>query len=309
MSREYALTFVVLLAVPLACSCSNSENGSSNVPSPVANESPPDWFIGCDTQSPTTATQVILFNNYNALIIDKKTEEATDFTINVYFHVISNSVGDGSVGDPKITEQFNALCDVFGLFTRFKFKHARTDRFSNDKWYAATRSNIDSANMKRATKKDNDSRDRNLHIWITGATKGWSTWPEDFFRQADRELDGVVIPNWALPDDTKPEGYYKGYYLVHEVGHWLGLYHPFENGCGQFGDSDPDTPPQGSEIFDCETVESCPGGSPYSVDNLMGYTSDKCRTRFTLTQAERMEDTWINDEKRRRSAELPPAGH
>lgn len=55
----------------------------------------------------------------------------------------------------------------------------------------------------------------------------------------------------------------KGYTAVHEVGHWIGLYHVFEGySCvddGHPGDAVDDTPVQSQENHDCrEEYNSCP---------------------------------------------------
>ena len=55
-------------------------------------------------------------------------------------------------------------------------------------------------------------------------------------REPDEFWDDGVRIDWAtMPTDPrgKSEGFNHGLTAVHEIGHWLGLPHPFEGGCDQ----------------------------------------------------------------------------
>ena len=54
---------------------------------------------------------------------------------------------------------------------------------------------------------------------------GYATFPMDF---ADKPLnDGVVLLYSTMPGSSQPK-YNMGRTLVHESGHWMGLYHTFQ---------------------------------------------------------------------------------
>ncbi|MEL7339454.1 MAG: PKD domain-containing protein, partial [Bacteroidota bacterium] len=93
--------------------------------------------------------------------------------------------------------------------------------------------------------------------------------------------------------------------LTHEMGHWLGLYHPFLNGgnfsgqqycqgqassnCATSGDRVCDTQQGNDSYLDCSDRNSCDDGPCDYLDQkelYMGYAS--CVSSFTLGQAERM---------------------
>jgi hypothetical protein len=77
---------------------------------------------------------------------------------------------------------------------------------------------------------------------------------------------------------------------VHEIGHWLGLFHTFERGCSAPGDFVEDTPYEANETYDCPIgQDTCaqPGSDP--VENFMDYTDDACMHEFTAGQADRMD--------------------
>jgi hypothetical protein len=112
--------------------------------------------------------------------------------------------------------------------------------------------------------------------------------------------DGVIVAANTLPGNPEiPDEL--GITTVHEVGHWLDLFHPFEAGFGDpclfDGDFCPDTPFQ-SETYTntCPTddPQSCPGTETGfdSIHNYMAYTTDQCRTEFTSDQKTRMQTAW-----------------
>lgn len=96
--------------------------------------------------------------------------------------------------------------------------------------------------------------------------------------------------------------------LTHEVGHWFGLYHPFQGGCPTYvddsgntvenpnyygGDQIADTPAEANPSYDCITSDSCPTDPGFDlVHNYMDYTDDACINSFTSDQVVRMQDQY-----------------
>jgi len=113
--------------------------------------------------------------------------------------------------------------------------------------------------------------------------------------------DGIVILHNAFGDTgtvSVSSSYKLGRTLTHEVGHWLGLYHTFNNGCGNDlcaeGDYVCDTPPAINPNFGCPTINSCTNDSPDvsdQIENYMDYSNDVCKSIFTEGQATRMHNT------------------
>ena len=116
---------------------------------------------------------------------------------------------------------------------------------------------------------------------------GYSTFPWDGL--VNTKTDGIVI-------DHSFVGYGTDRTLSHEIGHFLGLYHTFQDGCTG-GDKVDDTPPVASaNLGKCiswpskdTTINTCHNDAPELPDmleNIMDYAS--CKVMLTAGQVTRM---------------------
>jgi hypothetical protein len=224
-------------------------------------------------------------------------------TIPVWFHVIRNSAGQGDVSDAAIDAQIRVLNDSYagttgGAKTAFQFIKAGVNRVNNNAWYRVTPDSGAERQMKSTLRKGGADT---LNFYLANIGQGllgWATFPSDY--ASDPKMDGVVVLNASVPGGAA-EPFNEGDTGTHEVGHWLGLFHTFQNGCTAPGDLVKDTPRVREPNFGCPTtaVDSCAseGTDPARADltnNFMDYTDDPCMDGFTPGQATRAARYWTN---------------
>ena len=100
----------------------------------------------------------------------------TGGTINVYFHEIRNSMGDGTLTDTMIQDQIDVLNDAYedGGWT---FVLKETDVTVNDEWYEMTYGESSELDAKRALRKGTGA-DLNFYTASTqDSYLGWTSFP------------------------------------------------------------------------------------------------------------------------------------
>ncbi len=129
-----------------------------------------------------------------------------------------------------------------------------------------------------------------LNIWVvnsiesssssSGVVLGYANFP--WWSAA---ADGIVIRHDAVGNTGTSR--YDGRTLTHEVGHYLGLLHPFQGGCTP-GDGINDTPPVATPNYGCNLGKnSCSNDSPDlpdMIENFMDYSDGVCQNTFTNGQ-------------------------
>lgn len=232
--------------------------------------------------------------------LNAKGTRTRPITIRTYVHVITRADTTGGVTAQQIADQMQVINDGYAGLTSpnaaatpFRFVLADTDYTANDDWY----------NWSVYTDNDDDEAKAALHeggwtdlnIYIAGLEDGLLGYA--YFPEPDLPLylDGLVLLNESLPGGSAAP-YNLGDTATHEIGHWLGLYHTFENGCVAPGDFVDDTPYQhdGDNIFYCnESDNTCPDRGRDPVHNFMSYGDDPCLNQFTQGQSDRQVQTWL----------------
>lgn len=234
------------------------------------------------------------------------------FRVRTHVHVITRSDGTGGVTRQQVRDQVRVLNAGFGgrtgrhaARTPFRFKLASLDYTRNDTWFdwPLNEDGTESAVAKRAKRALHRGGWADLNIYVAnlgGGLLGYANFP----KEGPLALDGTVLLNESLPGGSAAP-YNEGDTGTHEVGHWLSLYHTFENGCRPPGDYVKDTPYQadGENIFYCGDWpgdgstkvpdNTCPQPGKDPVHNFMAYGDDPCLSRFTRGQSHRMIASWL----------------
>jgi hypothetical protein len=232
--------------------------------------------------------------NFRKSALGSFTKFATGGVINVYVHVIRTSSGTGGPTTAQMNNQISVLNAAYAS-TGWSFNVVGTNTTNNSSWYTAGYGSSAETQMKNALRQGS-ADDLNIYYNnMGGGLLGWATFPSSYNSQPKK--DGVVVLYSSLPGGSAAP-YNLGDTATHEVGHWMGLYHTFQGGCSNTGDSVSDTPAEKSPAYGCPTGRNTctgrkwPGNDP--IKNFMDYTDDFCMDHFTAGQDTRMDAQWTS---------------
>lgn len=248
--------------------------------------------------------------------VDSKTKKAIR-TIPVVFHVI-HGYGEENISKAQIEDQMRIINEDFqrrnedASATRSQFQ-ARAANYEVEFKLARiapdgsctegiTRT-YDPVNMfddiNTSTEEAKGAvaawdRSKYLNIWIVkeilssnteGTILGYAQFPGQ-----RATTDGIVMIHDRVGTIGTANLGDKGRALTHEIGHWLGLFHPFQGGCFG-GDGVSDTPPVDEPSYGCtagQNPNTCNNDSEVDmVENFMDYANGGCMNAFTQGQLTR----------------------
>ncbi|GKT56254.1 metalloprotease 1 [Colletotrichum tofieldiae] len=214
-------------------------------------------------------------------------------TINVptYFHVVASSqtVANGYITDKMLSDQLAVMNQDFAPHG-ISFNLVQTTRTVNPTWAQ----DGNELAMKSALRKGNYGALNLYFLREVGGDFGYCYFPTTAAAGSTAYIrDGCTILSSTVPGGSETN-YNLGKTVVHEVGHWFGLYHTFQGACTGTGDSIADTPAQASYSTGCPTGrDSCPSQAGLDpIHNYMDYSYDSCYEEFTPNQQTRMYSFW-----------------
>ena len=215
-------------------------------------------------------------------------------------HVIAKgpTAADGQLTTRQVARQVAVLNAAFAgsasktaAKTPFVFDLVDTTRTTNAAWYDLAPGSTAEREAKTALRQGGDET---LNVYLSGlggGLLGYAYFPQQGGSSRPWQ-DGVVVLNDSIPGGSAVP-YDEGDTLPHEVGHWIGLYHTFQNGCSTANDRVSDTPAEATPTFGCPVgKDTCTASGVDPVVNFMDYSDDGCMDSFTPGQSARMDAVW-----------------
>ncbi len=221
-------------------------------------------------------------------------------TFPISFHVITDNKL-GNVSKKRLDKQIIQLNKVFSgrdniniylsgdssidssIDSGIRFTLNSIDYTSNKEWYQSC-----SVSTVRSVMKKSLNIKNTINVYTCNCSLIWGL----------TDSDAIIVWHAMTPEGSSIN-YNKGDILAHEVGHYFGLLHPYQNGCTEPNDHIQDTPEMRSQLtgscLKFKGLDSCPlaPGKDLLHNYMIAGIHDNCKNSFTPGQVLYMQN-YIN---------------
>lgn len=236
------------------------------------------------------------------------------FTIPVVFHILENpEIDDMNISNDDIHNQLEILNDAYN-FSQFDSSLVPSEFQLNignpriefciasvDPWGYITNginriqtdinifsSSLDNIKYTNQGGSDSWNTQNYLNIWIGNITTGILGYADRPSSSNPDNEDGVVV-GYKYFGESSHQEYGMGKTLIHEVGHYFNLIHPWGMGnCENFNDGVSDTPTSESAYYGNPSYPQFSCNSSDMFMNYMEYVNDSSMVMFSQGQVARM---------------------
>ncbi len=259
------------------------------------------------------------YANLASMPASSNTKRAGKIIIPVVFHVIHTN-GPENISRGQIVDQIRILNEDFSYTNANKanirnifkgvaanldieFRLATIDPNGNctdgvNRIYNS--GHINAYNNPKSIPLARWPNDMYLNVWVVstinssgapGTILGFAQLPSSSAGTSFNSTDGIVMRSDYVGSIGTSNLSTAGRTLTHEVGHYLGLLHPFTDSCTDPGDYCDDTPPVAGTFTNANcnpNSNSCHNDTnpdlPDQLENYMDYSNGSCQAMFTLDQ-------------------------
>ena len=238
---------------------------------------------GCAT--PTPNHYQIRRNDERIAALGQHLSRVTNLHIPIRFIHITDQ-HQGHITEEQRIEQVYVLNQAYEKYgIEFTYDPDMVEIAENARWYRMDHGSWEEREAKRLLGGDPTKVLNFYTAGLSAGLLGWATFPWEL--DGDIERDGVVMLDGTLPQGNVTN-FNLGKTAVHEVGHWLGLWHTFQGGCDAYGDHVSDTPAHASPNYgkpEQGRHNACPITEENApIHNYMNYVDDEWMTEFTHGQ-------------------------
>lgn len=246
------------------------------------------------------------------------------YVVGLTIHIIEDPNVGRVVSEGDLQRQLQVLNETFERIN-ISFEVLAINRVNNAGWYRCSPVDEDLSTYLNMVNSLSDNHESRVNVYVNGMDAwGFGAFPWETSYRTSQDI--VMVKDVTFPGKKIDAATMEGKTLIHEMGHFLGLYHTFHsdkkdengkeikcnssrhNGCSP-GDLVDDTPPQKichsqgcgcSGNVGCDNCDgpchSCNQVDDDPIRNFMGYNPDQCMNHFTTGQYNRMQ-TWFFDKR------------